>query len=350
MLNGHVREQPQLIEEWETIMAITAKAVAERAGVSLSTVSRALAGAEYVNERTRDRVMEAATSLGYIPNPGFRSVTGASASIMNIGLALPDLSNPYLVGVAKAILERSRKHDVSVLIVDTDEDQPNECTMIKRLASQVDGLILCSPRMTDEDLASIVQSENVVLVNRQQPGASSVSGDLRDGYYQAVAHLAALGHSRIAYASGWRTSSSGSQRLEGLQDATRDLGIEFVDVGNFSPDHEGGHTAADRALATGATATICYNDMMAIGMMSRLQSRGLSVPTDMSIVGCDDVAFAKMSTPTLTSISVSHLSLGRTAVDLLTNRLQNPDTAAAAVMLPALLIIRDSISAPGQPL
>ncbi|MEQ7738268.1 hypothetical protein, partial [Escherichia coli] len=107
--------------------------------------------------------------------------------------------------VAKAILERSRKHDVSVLILDTDEDQPNECAMVKRLASQVDGLILCTPRMADEDLTSIVANENVVLVNREHPGAASVSGDLRDGYYQAVAHLAALGHSRIAYASGWRT-------------------------------------------------------------------------------------------------------------------------------------------------
>lgn len=328
-------------------MATTAKAVAERAGVSQSTVSRALAGAEYVNQRTRDKVMEAAASLGYSPSSGGRSFT--IGSTVTIGLALPDLSNPYLVGVAKAILERSRKYDVSVLILDTDEDQPNECAMITRLAAQVDGLILCSPRMTDGELESIVRSQKVVLVNREHPGAASVSGDLKDGYYQAVAQLAALGHSRIAYASGWRTSSSGSQRMEGLRAASGDLGVELVDVGNFSPDHEGGHTAADRAVATGATATICYNDMMAIGMMSRLQSRGVLVPTDMSVVGCDDVAFAQMSTPTLTSIAVSHLSLGRTAVDLLTNRLQNPEAVPSAVDLQARLIIRGSISAPGQP-
>lgn len=329
-------------------MATSAKAVAERAGVSLSTVSRALAGAENVNQRTRDKVMEAATSLGYTPNSGGHGMAGGSA--INIGLALPDLSNPYLVCVAKAILERSRKHDVSVLILDTDEDQPNESAMITRLAGQVDGLILCSPRMNDKELGTIVRNQNVVLVNREYPGAASVSGDLKDGYYQAVAHLAALGHTRIAYASGWRTSLSGSQRLEGLRAASADLDIDLVDVGNFSPDHAGGHTAADRVLASGATATVCYNDMMAFGMMSRLQSRGVVVPTDMSVVGCDDIAFTRMSIPSLTSISVSHLSVGRTAVDLLTNRLQNPDTAASAVSLPALLIIRDSISSPGKPL
>jgi LacI family transcriptional regulator len=330
-------------------MPATIRDVARLAGVSPSTVSRALSMPEMVNAATRARVATAVEQLGYQPNRAARGlITGRTG---NIGLVVPDLANPFFASVAKGVQARARRYDVAVFIADTDEDATAEVGLIRALAKQVDGLILCSPRAGDSDLSAIAQDTNVVLVNRTAEGVPGVTFDNEEGMRQAVAHLVALGHRRIAWVGGPVTSWSTQHRSIGLSNALYAQGAELVRVGSFAPTYEGGMAAADQAVATGATAVVTYNDLVAIGLLARLHARGISVPADLSVVGIDDIAMSRMARPALTTVRLPKQEAGRIAVELLLAVLDDPDPDTAVATRGTLhgeLIVRDSTGpAPG---
>jgi LacI family transcriptional regulator len=161
----------------EVEMPATLRDVARLAGVSPSTVSRALSMPGVVNATTRARVQAAAERLGYEPNRAARGlITGRTG---NIGLVVPDLANPFFPSVVKGVQARARASDVAVFLADTDEDAAAEVGLVRALAKQVDGLILCSPRASQEDLAAVAQETNVVLVNRLVEGVPAVTFDTR---------------------------------------------------------------------------------------------------------------------------------------------------------------------------
>ncbi|MEV8372399.1 LacI family DNA-binding transcriptional regulator [Kribbella sp. NPDC056861] len=324
-------------------MPATLRDVARLAGVSASTVSRALSLPEVVNATTRARVRQAADQLGYEPNKAARGlITGRTG---NIGLVVPDLANPFFPSVMKGVQARARSHDVAVFLADTDEDAMAEAGLVRALAKQVDGLILCSPRATDDELAAIAQDTNVVLVNRVVAGVPAVTFDNEGGMRQAISHLAALGHRRIAWVGGPATSWSSVQRELGLRTAAETQGVELVPVGQFAPTYDGGVAAADQAVATGATAVVTFNDLVAIGLLARLHTRGIDVPGDLSVVGIDDIAMAGMSRPALTSVRLPKQRAGEIAVDLLLALLDDPDAALGPRTLDTLqgeLMVRDS--------
>jgi LacI family transcriptional regulator/LacI family repressor for deo operon, udp, cdd, tsx, nupC, and nupG len=247
--------------------------------------------------------------------------------------------------VAKGVQAHARTSDVAVFVADTDEDAAAEVGLVRALAKQVDGLILCSPRADDDELAVIAQDTNVVLVNRLADCVPSVTYDNEGGMRQAVAHLVALGHRRIAWVGGPRTSWSTRQRLVGLMSAVNDHDARLALVGNFAPTYEGGIAAADQAVASGATAVVTYNDLVAIGLLARLHARGISVPGDLSVVGVDDIAMSQMARPALTTVRLPKQQAGRIAVDLLLAMLDdpNPDTMIGTRgTLHGELIVRES--------
>ncbi|MEV6412445.1 LacI family DNA-binding transcriptional regulator [Kribbella sp. NPDC051718] len=304
-------------------MAATIRDVARLAGVSASTVSRALSMPGVVNATTRARVQAAAEQLGYAPNKAARGlITGRTG---NIGLVVPDLANPFFPSVVKGVQARARMHDVAVFLADTDEDAAAEVGLVQALAKQVDGLILCSPRADEEELAEIAADTNVVLVNRLVEGVPAVTFDNEGGMRQAVAHLVALGHRRIAWVGGPKTSWSSAHRSIGLFAAAHDHGVQLVDVGHFAPTYEGGMAAADQAVASGATAVVAYNDLVAIGLLARLHARGITVPDDLSVVGIDDIAMSRMSRPALTTVRLPKQRAGEIAVELLLAMIDDPD-------------------------
>jgi LacI family transcriptional regulator, galactose operon repressor len=322
-------------------VAPTIRDVAGAAGVSQATVSRALSMPELVRPATRARVEAAARKLGYRPNRAARGlITGRTG---NVGLIVPDLSNPFFAAVVKGVQAAARAADHSVFIADTDEEPGTEIDLLRALPDQVDGLILCSPRAPDEELAAVGTGSTVVLMNRKACGRPSVIVDNADGMRQAVDHLAALGHRRIAFVAGPRTSWSNAQRERGLRAAADAGGTELVHLGHFPPQFEGGVAAADLAFASGATAVIAYNDVVALGLLSRLGARGVPVPAGLSVVGCDDIGMSGMSRPALTTVAVPKRSAGRAAVGLLLSMLDSGREAGPMHReLPTQLIVRDT--------
>lgn len=326
-------------------MAVTIKDVARAAGVSAATVSRALATGERVRPETRERVRQAASALGYEPNPVARGlITGRTG---NIGLIVPDLANPFFPGVVKGMQARAREVGMAVFVADTDEDPKAEFALVRALSQQVDGVVISSPRMSEDELRLAATQTRLVLLNRRLGRIPSVTVDNVGGVRQAVAHLVALGHRRIGYVEGPRTSWANRERLRGMRAMAAASEIDLVELGSFLPQFEGGVAAADQVLASGVSAVVAYNDLVALGLLSRFTARGVDVPGRISIVGCDDIVASSMVHPALTTISLPKEMTGRAGVDMLLQLLENPDQTgargpASRRELPAHLLVRGS--------
>jgi DNA-binding LacI/PurR family transcriptional regulator len=322
-------------------MAATIRHVARAAGVSPSTVSRALARADLVSPTTRNRVLRAAAQLRYQPNRAARGL--ASGRTGNLGLIVPDLANPFFPGVVKGMEARVRAADYAVFIADSDEDASVELSLARSLARQVDGLVLCSPRIAPDEIRALAKGTRLVLLNRRLDAIAAVTVDNIGGMRHSVAHLVALGHRRIAYVAGPAASWSATERTRGLRAAAKAARAELVEIGSFPPRFESGVAAADLAVAAGVTAVIGYNDIVSLGLLSRLSARQIEVPAHISVVGCDDIAMAAMSNPALTTIALPKQEAGRAAADLLL-RLLDPGGGgrSARVELPTQLVVRGS--------
>lgn len=329
-------------------MAATIWDVARAAGVSPSTVSRALSLSPRVAEATRDRVIQAARSLGYEPNRAARGlVTGRTH---NLGLIVPDLTNPFFPGIVKGVQARAHQADHAVFVADTDEDAMAEVRLANTLAKQVDGIILCSPRMTTDEMRTLAADTAVVVMHRRVDGIAAVTTDNAGGMRQAANHLVALGHRRIAYVAGPANAWSSEERLDGLRRATADLGVELVELGHFAPMFSSGEAAADLVLAAGATAVVAYNDLVALGLISRFGARGVAVPGQVSVVGCDGIAMSEMCNPSLTTVVQPQERAARAAVDLLMSVLGvERHGTAADVELETQLVVRASSGPASRP-
>ncbi|WP_432824590.1 LacI family DNA-binding transcriptional regulator [Dactylosporangium sp. CA-092794] len=322
---------------------MTIKDVARAAGVSPATVSRALATPGLVRAETRRRVQQAADALGYQPNRAARGlITGRTG---NLGLIVPDLTNPYFPGVVKGVQGRAQEFDYAVFLADTDEDRGAEADVVRKLSKQVDGIILCSPRMSEDDVRSLTGETPMVVLNRRIGRMPSVTVNNTEGIRQAVAHLTALGHRRIAYVAGPRASWSNRERLRLLRQACGAAGVELVETGNVAPRFAGGVAVADQVLATGVTAVLGYNDLVAVGMLRRFAARGVAVPERISVMGFDDIVLSEMVTPALTTLAQPKEQTGRAGVELLLGLLQDPGRAVARRELESHLMVRDSTGA-----
>ncbi|WP_250031334.1 LacI family DNA-binding transcriptional regulator [Paractinoplanes maris] len=319
-------------------MAVTIREVARVAGVSAATVTRALSTPEVVRPATRQRVREVAASLGYHPNRAARGlITGRTG---NFGLLVPDLANPFFPSIVKGVQGRAHEADHAVFLADTDEDPAAEAGLVRKLAKQVDGIVLCSPRMAEPELRALAGEVPTVLVYRRVPGVPSVTAEFLDGMRQAVSHLTALGHRRIAYVAGPRTSWANRERVRSLRAVTRRSEVELTEMGNVIPQFPGGVSVADRVLAAGVTAVIAYNDLVALGLLHRFAARGVAVPDDISVLGFDDIPLAEMVHPALTTVALPKEEAGQAGVDLLLHLLDR--RTAVRRELPTQLMVRGS--------
>jgi DNA-binding LacI/PurR family transcriptional regulator len=285
--------------------------------------------------------------MGYRPNRNARSlITGRSGSI---GLVVPDLENPFFGSVCKGVQARARAAGYTVFVADTDEDPTVEAEIVRSLIKQVDGVILCSPRTTDEEIAQLSTETPLVLANRQLDGVPSIIFDNGGGVDVVLRHLVALGHRRIAYAGGPLKSWSNTQRNKAfLRFAADRSDLELMELGNFPPFFSGGVQAADLAVASGATAVVAFNDIMALGLIDRLRQRGLSTPDDLSVTGFDNVAVSTYVRPNLTTVDMPRVQMGRMSVDaLLDSVLERAGASGQRVQeLAGELVIRQSSGVP----
>ena len=320
-------------------MPVTIRDVARASGVHVSTVSRTFSAPHLVNPETRDRVLASAEELGYRPNRAARAlITGRT---YNIGLIVADIANPFFPPLIKAAESQARRHDHHIFIADTNEDAVVEEELVRALAKQVDGVLLCSPRMSNSLIEQLSREVPLVVVNRRIGGLPAVVMDVAQGARLALDHLTGLGHRSIALVTGPRGSWTSREIRHSVQSAARAGGHQLVVIGPNQPTEDGGLALAEQIQRAGVTAVLAYNDLMAIGLMEGLDALGLRVPEDVSVTGIDDITLSRLTRPRLTTVATPTAAAGRAAVDMLLAHGDDRRTTAQAT-LQTELVIRDS--------
>ncbi|QCB95695.1 LacI family transcriptional regulator [Arthrobacter sp. PAMC25564] len=293
--------------------------IARVAGVNPSTVSRALSKPGRVSAKTQRLIEDAAAELNYHVNPFARALpTGRTSTL---GLIVADITNPTFFDIIRGAGATAALRDYTLILADSAESAVTEVTAARRMMAAADGLILASPRMDDDEIRELGLDKPVVVINREVQGVPSVVPDVNKGIGEAVRSLAANGHRKVAFVAGPRQSWMSARRWEGVQAACEWSRLEAVRVESSKPTVDGGRQAARDVLASGATAVLAYNDLLAIGLMQELQAAGVAVPDDISIVGFDDIFGADFTTPPLTTVRSPLGECGSAAVTILLDML-----------------------------
>jgi LacI family transcriptional regulator len=288
---------------------VTIGLVARTAGVSRATVSRVMNGNPKVAEDLAERVRNAARDLGYEPSPVARSLALGRTGI--VAMLAPDLGNPMFQGILHGLTAAAGQQNYRLLVADSNENLHEEPVLAVEARRRCDGLVLCAPRMPDEQLSELApRLAPIVLIYRELPDLkmAMLMIDFAVGIRDLVAHLLGLGHRKLAYLAGPDTSASNRIRLETLR-AGAGENYELVEL-PCGATFADGHATADQLTELDVTALIAYNDLVAFGALSRLHELGIKVPSQMSIVGFDDIPFARYTTPPLTTAAVPHDQLG----------------------------------------
>ncbi|MDL5350957.1 LacI family DNA-binding transcriptional regulator [Microbacterium sp. zg-YB36] len=318
-------------------MAATLTDVARRAGVSIATASRAFGEPGRLAPTTRERVMEAAADLGYA-NPQ------AGTATRTLGVIVPDVANPVYGKLLKAIQAQAWHGRHRIVLFDADEDLRRESEQIEQ-ARRFDGMLLCSPRLPDAEVLALIGTTPAVVINRQIDGVPCVLMDAVHGPSQAIEHLVALGHQHIAYASGPRGSWADARRFDTIGAACERHGIRLTRLSHHAASIHGGRVAAALAAASGATAVVAYNDLVALGLEAGMLELGLTCPDDISLVGIDDIDLAGAVTPALTTVHMPIERSGALAVDLLLQAITGAVIGEVAT-LGSQLMVRASTAVP----
>ena len=313
-------------------MQRTIKDVAERAGISPSTVSRVLNRSGYASPETQRRVEEAATELGYHPNWLARGLKGKSSHL--IGLIIPDISNTYYTAIAQGVTAELRAHDYEPILCVNNEDPQIDLHYLQILQQKhVDGILYAHPacgtnRTFVQDLAR--SGMPIVEINRQHAGDlldAAVADNFR-GAYQMTNYLIGLGHRRIGLIIGESGLVTGKNRLEGyrraFQDADLAVNMTYVRVGSFTRAHGEQATRVLLTLPEPPTAIFAGSNRILIGCLAVLGERNLCIPEDISVSAFDDSEWLSIWRPPITAVDVAIDELSRLAVGLLLRRITTP--------------------------
>jgi DNA-binding LacI/PurR family transcriptional regulator len=326
----------------ERARSVTLFDVAREAGVAVSTASRALSNPGRVSNETRDLVQAVARRLDYRPNRMAQALPSGRSQML--ALLLPDITNPHNFGLIRGAEAQARAAGYTLILGHTQESPELERSNAERLESVVDGMILASSRLPDDDLRELAARSTVALFNREIAGFPRVVTDAADGARQIVQHLAALGHRSIAYLGGPRNAWTDAERWRALSRAARSAGITITRHGPFFPTLEHGAAAADVGRASGATAFVAFNDLLAIGVLQRLEQLGVRVPEEVSVVGNDDIFGSDFCNPPLTTVTTPAERAGRALIDVLLEALNAG--AERRVVLTTQLHVRASTAPP----
>jgi DNA-binding LacI/PurR family transcriptional regulator len=330
------------------------KDVAREAGVSTATVSHVLNKTRFVSDETRQKVMRAIESCNYYPNAHARSL--ASGRSNTLGLLISDISNPFFPDLVKSIETVAFERGYDVILSNTDYDAERTLNYVRRfIERKVAGVAL----MTSELDLSLVEElarfrVPVVFLDLGSAGVcmSNLVVDYEAGIEEAIKHLVWLGHQKIAYIGGPRRLRSATRRFEAFCDSMAHYLPDSQPLMIYEGDFrlEGGRLAAREMLLSKErpTAVIVANDMMALGVMEEFHERKVHVPDDISIIGFDDIAFAALSSPPLTTICLPRAELGREAVDALLAAIEHPDQQGVELKISTHLVLRDSTAPPAE--
>jgi DNA-binding LacI/PurR family transcriptional regulator len=305
-------------------MRVSIKDIAKAAGVSHSTVSRALSDSPLVSDETRTRIARLAREMGYSPNALARSLV--TRQTHTVGVVVTTIADPFIAEVVQGIEATAHDHGFTSILCNSGAEPEREIAAVEMLRSKrVDGVIVTSSRVGALYLEHLERiGVPIVLINNhnEQSGryTFTVTVDNCHGGYLATQHLIELGHQRIAYVTAQADHSSDFDRMTGYRQALGHAGIEpnarLIIPGNGRAD--GGERALEALLALDnrPSGVFCYNDMTAIGLIHAARRAGLSVPADLAVVGFDDIPFATYFYPPLTTVAQPKVEMGQRAMKM----------------------------------
>ena len=322
----------------------TLKSVAKEAGVSVPTVSQVMRGTGRISDQTREKVLEAARRLHYVPDN--RAAAMRSGENREIGFVINQLANPFNAEVVSGVVDLLEAEDYLVSILDTRDDAARQGRQLEAFIRNGRGGLLWVPAVdTPQETYDLLRVQAIPTVTFLRP-----AGDGYDhvGIRNAVAtdaathHLADLGHRHIAYLGGTEKTAVRQRRIVGYERtlAARNLGAPIVWPSADTKLAGMQALGALRRAHPEVTAVICNGDMVALGACLGLQKAGLVPGRDLSVIGFDDIADAALATPALTTMAVSPQKLGRKLAQVLLDRIREPDMPKTVSEISAELVVR----------
>ena len=339
--------------------SVTLTEVAGHAGVSRSTVSLVLRGSPLVAAETRERVQAAMAALGYIYNRGAANLRAARTQ--TVGLLVCELNNPFYAELTAGVDDVLDTEGFVAFIANTAEQPERQDRFLQRMREHnVDGVILCPAAGTQAELLDRLDRWRLPCVQAlrfvSDQGRDYAGVDYQAGIETVTEHLISLGHRRIAFVGGTLDHSAYAARHAGFTAAMRRHGLADDLVLRCPLTRRSGAEMADHLLnrpqapMAAPTAALCYNDVVALGLMLGLEARGLRAGRDLAVTGFDDVPEAALSRPALTTVATSARQIGQEAARLLLRRIADPQGPPERIILPSRLVVRQSCGAPSDTL
>jgi LacI family transcriptional regulator len=336
---------------------VTSQDVARRAGVSRTTVSLVLNEVRgvQISEQTRQRVLQAAKELGYVPEAAARALASRRSQIIGLIITRSPhhiASDAFLTQILNALVETVHQKSMRLLLDIVEDVHHRESYLELARARRIDGIIFSGPRINDEAMQSLEQDGFPTVLMGQLPGSSFCSVDVDNcaAARKAVAHLLESGHRRIGCITNAPLSyTAASDRLLGYRQALQIAGIPFdqelVRYGNF--DLESGYLQMSSLLDVlpAISAVFVASDVVAFGAMRAIRERGLSIPEDLALVGFDDVPFARYMDPPLTTVSLPAAELARKSCEILFDLIYKEHPVKCNILLDTQLVVRQSSGA-----
>src|SRR6266567_3106718 len=331
-------------------MDMDIREIARRAKVSTATVSRAINRIPTVDPQLAKRVWKVVDELGYYPNTQARALVSGKSRIF--GLVVSEITNPFFPEIVQTFENLAVQHNYEILLTSTVHDPKRMESSVRRMIERrVDGVAILTFGM-EESLLDHLHFRKVPLVfvdvGPDAPGVSNIRIDYENGIRQAVQHLAALRHTKIAFITGPLHLKSALARREAFKKSMQEIGLEVAPELIVVGDHtmEGGMSALAELtrLRNCPTAIVCSNDMTAIGVMREAYEYGINIPQDLSVVGFDDIRLSHFTTPPLTTVQMSQIELARIAFHALMNEVgrESPAHGKSEYELNTNLVLRRS--------
>lgn len=330
--------------------------VAEESGLSISTTSRVLSGTNYpISDEARRRVMVAAESLGYY------SKLSAQSAGRDVFVVIPSLSNPYYLALISGLETSLRLLNMNMILLNTHGKLEYEKQLIQQIAHRPRVQLILSPVSDDVDhiRALISARAEVILLEQQLPlDCMTVRFNYREGGRMATSHLVEKGHRRIGFVSSPLTKHSRREVYEGYLAGLEKAGIVRESALILTAKYENAHSSNLFEYENGIQqikklfernailpdAFFCANDITAIGVLNELSQHGVNVPSDVSLIGFDNIPFSAMVNPALTTVDQCTYEMGTMAAEFLNGNLLNPQRKPVSVLLEPKLIKRESVA------
>jgi DNA-binding LacI/PurR family transcriptional regulator len=338
-------------------VAVTIKDVAKKANVAPSTVSRVIANSPRISEKTKKRVRKIMDELGYHPNLNARSL--ANQTTTAIGLVMPSsanksFQNPFFPEVIRGISSFAHIKEYSLYMSTGETEEEIYEGVVKMVQGRrVDGIVLLYSRIDDKVIQYLIEQDfPFVLIGKPHQAVEEVTYIDNDNYLagrEVTEYLISLGHKQIAFVGGSPDLMVTKERLAGVREALKIAGLPLLDEYIFYMDflREGGQKAVEQlmSLPQPPSAIVVTDDLMALGVLSTLVEKGYSIPDDISVVSFNNVIFAEIASPPLTSVDVRIFQLGYEAAKSLIEKIESPDLAPKSIIVPYKIIKRQTCKA-----